>query len=348
MKPQNIHQRDLKFEDRTGAASSKDPWRRFQAGMGLLTLVLGLGAAGYTAIGLEPLDALYQTVITISTVGYREIGEVGGGYQIFTIFLILFGAGTALYTLGVLIETMFEGRLDGKFRRRRMQQQINRLNGHTILCGYGRVGQAVAGEIRKSGEEIVVVDRRPPDRLDERLVIVGDATDDDVLLRAGIKRAKTLVLAMDSDVDNLFVTLTARSINAGLFIVVRANEPASESKLRQAGADRMVNPHLIGGVRMAALVSNPGSAEFLDVVMQDEGFEVRLADFDVAEGSPFAGCSLADIRIRSITGANVLAVRRGGSYTTNPPPRFVLEPGDLFIALGAEEQLEALRDLSDR
>lgn len=343
-----MHRSDLKFEERAKPAAVRDPWRRFQAGMGLLTLVLVLGAAGYMTIGLEPLDALYQTVITISTVGYRELGEVGGGYQIFTIFLILFGAGTALYTLGVLIETMFEGRLDGQFRRRRVQLQINRLSGHTILCGYGRVGQAAAGEIRKSGEEIVVVDRRPPDRLDEKLMIVGEATDDDVLLRAGLKRAKTLVLAMDSDVDNLFVTLTARSINSGLFIVVRANEPTSESKLRQAGADRLINPHMIGGVRMAALVSNPGVAEFLDVVMQDDGFEVRLADFGVDEGSPFAGSSLADIRIRSITGANVLAVRRDGSYITNPPPRFVLEPGDLFIALGAEEQLEALRDLSVR
>lgn len=150
MSSKDIHLRDLRFED-AGAAASRDPWRRFQAGMGLLTLVLVLGAAGYMAIGLEPLDALYQTVVTISTVGYREIGDVGDGYQVFTIFLILFGAGTSLYTLGVLIETMFEGRLDGQLRRRRMQQQINRLNGHTILCGYGRVGQAVAGEIRKSG-----------------------------------------------------------------------------------------------------------------------------------------------------------------------------------------------------
>ncbi len=333
-----------KFRDREGrSADSKDPWRRFRRGVALLILVLVLGTMGYISLGLTPLDALYQTVVTISTVGYREIGMAGGGYQVFTIFLILFGTGTSLYTLGVLIETMFEGRLDGRFRRRRMQQQIDRLEGHAVLCGYGRVGRAITGELRRTGGEIVVVDRLEPKRIDDRLLIVGDATDDAVLVRAGLERAKTLVVALDSDVDNLFVTLTARSLNPRLFIVARVNEPATEHKLRQAGADRVVNPHLIGGARMAALVSHPEVAEFLDVVMHDGDFEVRLAEFLIPEGSDFVHRSLEDCRIRNTTGANVLAVRRGGSYITSLPPRFVFAPGDMFIALGTDEQLAALR-----
>ena len=323
----------------------KDPWRRFRAGLGLLMLVLVAGTGGYVALGLDLLDAVYQTVITISTVGYREIGDVAARYQVFTVFLILFGTGTSLYTLGVLIETMFEGRLDDQFRRRRMQRKIDRLTGHTVLCGYGQVGRAIEEELRRAGESVVTIDRQEPDYIDliEHRMVIGDATDDNVLLQAGVDRAKTLVLALDSDVDNLFIALSVRSINPGIFIVARANESATGPKLRQAGADRVVNPHQIGGARMAALVSHPDVSEFLDVVMNQGEFEVRLAHINVTAGSVFADNSLRDCGIRRTTGATVLAVRRGESFVTNPSRHFVLLPDDLLISLGTEEQLAALR-----
>ncbi len=315
--------------------------------MGVLALVLIGGTGGYAALGLSPLDALYQTVITISTVGYREVGEVGGRYQVFTVFLILFGASTSLYTLSVLIEIMFEGRLDGQFRRRRMQRKINRLKNHVVLCGYGQVGRAIEEELVRGGEVVVAIDRRELDHSpssNRRLMLIGEATDDQVMLQAGLDRAKALILALDSDIDNLFITLTARSINPDLFIVARANEPAVIPKLEQVGADRVVSPHQIGGARMAALVSHPEVVEFLDVVMHDGSFEVRLAETVITDLSTFAHLSLQECAIRTTTGATVLAVLRQGSFITNPSQDFVLLPDDRLISLGTPEQLEALAD----
>ena len=330
----------------TGSRIAEDPWRRVRAGLGVIALVLLVGTGGYMALGLDPLDAVYQTVITISTVGYREVGEVARRYQVFTVFLILFGTGTSLYTLGVLIETMFEGRLNGQFRRRRMQRRIDRMSGHVVLCGYGQVGRAIEGELIRDGEEVVIIDRQEPEpsrAFREHLLLVGDATDDDVLIRAGLKQAKTLIVALDSDVDNLFIALTARFLNPDIFIVARANESATVAKLEQAGADRVVNPDRIGGARIAALVSHPEVAEFLDVVMHDGDFEVRLAEMRITAGSVFADRSLADCAIRSTTGASVLAVRRDGSFIINPSLHLVFQPDDLLICFGTDEQLEALR-----
>ena len=321
-------------------------WTRFRAGLGLLALVLVLGTTGYVVLGLPWLDALYQTVITISTVGYRELGTFSTRYEVFTILLILFGTGTGLYTLGVLIDTMFEARVTGHFRRRRMRRRIDRLKGHVVLCGFGQVGEAICEEMTRSGKQVVIVDRLLPDRADGSSgipMVQGDATDDAVLHRAGLERARTLVLALDSDVDNLFVALTARSINPEIFIVARANHRAAIGKLQQAGADRVVNPHQIGGAHMAALVAQPEVVEFLDVVMRDGEFEVRMAHFEVAPGSRLAGRALGEAGIRHRTGSTILAIRRGETFLTNPDRQMVLEPGDIIIALGTEDHLRQLQ-----
>ena len=321
-------------------------WTRFRAGVALLALVLVLRTMGYVLLGLPWLDALYQTVITISTVGYRELGTFGTRYQVFTILLILFGTGTALYTLGVLIDTMFETRVTGHFRRRRMRRRIARFSGHVILCGFGQVGEAICEEMTRSGRQVVIVDRSLDDRVDDSFdipVVQGDATDDAVLQRAGLKRARTLVLALDSDVDNLFVALTARSTNPEIFIVARANHRAAIGKLRQAGADRVVNPHQIGGAHMAALVARPEVVDFLDVVMRDGEFEVRMAHFEIASRSQLAGRALGEAGIRRRTGSTILAIRRGETFLTNPDRQFVLEPGDIIIALGTEDHLRRLQ-----
>lgn len=321
-------------------------WTRFRAGLGLLGLVLVLGTTGYVLLGLPWLDALYQTVITISTVGYRELGIFSTRYEVFTILLILFGTGTGLYTLGVLIDTMFEARVTGHFRRRRMRRGIDRLKGHVVLCGFGQVGEAICEEMTRTGKQVVIVDRSLPDRVDSSFdipMVQGDATDDAVLHRAGLERARTLVLALDSDVDNLFVALTARSINPEIFIVARANHRAAISKLQQAGADRVVNPHQIGGAHMAALVAQPEVVEFLDVVMRDGDFEVRMAHFEIAPGSQLTGRALGEAGIRHRTGSTILAIRRGETFLTDPDRQLVLEPGDIIIALGTEDHLRQLQ-----
>ena len=321
----------------------QDPWGRFWAGLGVLALVIGGGTFGYHRLGLTVGEALYQTVITITTVGYGEVGTVTESYRVFTVVLILFGTGTALYTLGVLIESLFEGRLDDQIRRRRMQKKITRLSGHVVLCGFGQVGRSINRDLADAGRTVVVVDRRELDGLALPHNVLGEATDDSVLVSAGLQRASTLVLALDSDVDNLFVALTARSMCPSLFIVARSNESSAEPKLRQAGVDRVVNTHEIGGSRMAALVLQPDVVEFLDVVMHDDQLTVHLAETAVVLDGPFDGMALSACEINESTGATVLAVRRAESFVTNPPDHFVLAAGDVLIALGTMNQLAELK-----
>ena len=320
----------------------QDPWGRFWAGLGVLVLVTVVGTFGYHRLGLTVGEALYQTVITITTVGYEEIGTVTDNYRLFTIVLIMFGVGAALYTLSVLIESLFEGRLDIEIRRRRMQRQIDRLSDHVVLCGFGQVGRAIHRDLDAAGRTVVVVDRRDLD--DEELphTLIGEATDDSVLVAAGLERASTLVLALDSDVDNLYIALTARSMRPSLFIVARSNNSIAEPKLRQAGVDRVVNTHEIGGSRMAALVLTPDVIDFLGEVMHADELSVRLAETPVSAGGPFAGRTLAACEIDESTGATVLAVRRHGSFVTDPPDDFVLAADDVLIALGTRGQLADL------
>jgi voltage-gated potassium channel len=326
--------------------SSDDPWRRVRLGLLLLASVIVGGSLGYVVLGLSPLDAVYQTVTTVTTVGFREVEHFDAPRQVFTIVLVLVGVGTVLYTFGVLLETLVEGGLTDLFGRRRMQRRIDSMTGHVIVCGWGRVGRTIAAFVQGAGHEVVVVERDP-----ERIqgsphdVVEGDATDDAVLAKAGIDRARTLIAALSADADNLYVTLSGRALRPDLFIVARARTEGAEPKLRQAGADRVVNPQHIGGARMAAFALQPNVAEFLDVVMHDGSLEFRLEEVAVPVTSPLAGFSLRDTHIRDRTGALVLALRSAdGRFRTNPPPDTVIEPGQVLIAIGTTTQLRALVD----
>jgi len=323
-------------------------WSRFRACLGLLALVLVLGTIGYILLGLTWFEAIYQTVITISTVGFREVGPTSTPYRVFTIFLIVFGTAAALYTLRVLIDTMFEVRLTSHVRRRRMQKRIDRLKGHTILCGYGQVGEAIHEELVRSGRQVVVVDKVAPEAgqyPSELLFVFGDATDDEVLTKAGVERAADLVLALDSDVDNLYVTLSTRTANPHIFILARANQRDTIQKLEQAGADRVVNPHQIGGAHMASLISQPEAMDFLGEFLQDGDLMVSYCQ--VLSDSGLAGRTIGDSHIRARTGCSILAIRRDGIFLTNPDLDTVLGEGDLLFALGTEGNLKQLRVLNE-
>jgi voltage-gated potassium channel len=306
--------------------------------------VLGIGTVGYVLLGFGWLDAVYQAVTTVATVGFREVVPFGTAEKIFTILLVLGGVGTTLYALGVVLESLLEGRLTGSFGRRRMDRKIAGLTGHVVVCGWGRVGRAVAATVTGHGGDVVVVDRNP-ERVESQpfSYVVGDVTDDAVLLGAGVERARVLVAALDTDADNLFLTLSARALNRSLFIVARARVASTEAKLTQAGADRVVNPQSIGGARMAAFALQPNVAEFLDVVMHDGSLEFRLEEVCVPEGSSVAGSSLRSAHLRDQTGALVLALKEpDGTFTTNPAPDTLLVPGQFLIAIGTSVQLEAL------
>jgi voltage-gated potassium channel len=323
-----------------------EAWHRLRFGVAALVAVLVVGTAGYVALGFSVLDAIYQTVTTVSTVGFREVQPLSSGGRVFTIVLILVGVATALYTFTLILEAVVEGQIQEVLGRKRMERQISRMADHVIVCGFGRVGRNLARYVSGAGQEVVVIES-DPDRAAQAEgsahVVRGDATSDEVLKEAGIERARVLVTALNTDADNLFVTLTARSLCSELFIVARARVESSEAKLAQAGADRVVNPQRLGGSRMAAFVLQPHVVEFLDVVMHDGSLEFRLEEVPLPDGSPLAGRSLREAHIRDSTGALVLALRdSGGEFTTNPPPETVLIAGQILIAIGTEGQLEAL------
>lgn len=324
-------------------------YRRVLLGLLILAVVVTIGTIGYVMLGFSLLDALYQTVTTISTVGFREVEPLSAVGKVFTIGLILSGVGTALYTFTVALETLIDGHLRDLFGRRRMHRQIEKMTDHVIVCGWGRVGQSISRYLAHAGQKLVVVDR-DPERIPEipHPYVQGDVTDDDIMYAAGIERARVLVAALDTDAANLYATLSGRSLRPDLFIIARAHSDSSEPKLERAGANRVVNPQRIGGARMAALALQPHVAEFLDVVMHDGDLEFRLEEIEVSRRSPLAGRSLRDAQIRDRTGALVLAVRGDdGSFTTNPPPETEMAPGQILIAIGTPDQLCALEKVAE-
>jgi voltage-gated potassium channel len=322
-----------------------DPWWRFRLGVALLLGVHAFGTAGYVAVGLDPFEALYQTAITVTTVGYGEVGpadEVDTAYRAFTLLLVLLGASSVVYTASVLLETLVEGSLNDRFRTRRMLHRVEKLSDHVIVAGWGRVGRAVARYARRAGVPVVVVDREAVTTEGDPQAVVDDANDDDILRAAGIERARTLVAALSNDIDNLSLALTARSLRSDLFIVARVADQRNERKFLRAGANRVVNPYDIGGSRMGALAFQPHVAEFLDEVLDNEIRDVDLREVPIEAGSPAAGTSLA-----SVTGgedhALVIAVRHAdGTYVTNPSATRGLATGDVLIALGSAAQLDRL------
>jgi voltage-gated potassium channel len=322
-------------------------WRRLIFALAALASVMVGGTVGYLLLGFSLLDALYQTVTTVTTVGFREVEPLTATGKVFTIALIVVGVGVALYTLGVIIETLLEGQLPEVFGRRRMERKITGMSEHVVVCGWGRVGRAIARDLAAMGASPVVVDNDPI-RVENvpYPAVLGDATDDDILDRAGVQRARALVAALDTDAGNLFVTLSARALRPELFIVARVRLEENEDKLRRAGSNRVVNPQSIGGARMAAFVLQPYVTEFVDVVMHDRGIEFRLEEIVVPQGSPIEGYSIREAHVRDRTGALVLALRdQNGTFTTNPPPETLINADQIIIAIGTPGDLEKLQRL---
>lgn len=328
---------------RTRSSLGVDPWQRVRGGLAILAVIIGVGVLGYRLLGLGLFDALYQTVITVTTVGYEEIGEpeqIDRAYRWFSLGLALFGVSGALYTLGVMVEAYVEGSLNDGLRIRREQRMIDRLSGHLIVAGAGRVGTAIARYVVRHGAEVVIIEM---DASATGLpTVVGDATDDDTLRRAGIERAATLIAALDTDAANLYVTLSARAINPGLHIVARTNDQAAEPKFFQAGADRVVNPHEIGGSRMGALAMHPTLAEFLDEVLHDDSHGVSVDEIEVGDESPACGRTLHEL-LGSKGQPLVIAIRdHQHGYVANPAADTVVGAGAILVVLGSAAEVGAL------
>jgi len=316
-----------------------------------LVAVTVFGTVGYLLLGFTLLEAVYQTVTTVATVGFREVQPLSTAGMVFTIVLIVVGVGTVLYNLGVILETVTEGQLRQHLERRRMDRRIAALRGHVIICGYGRVGRAATDFLVSGGNEVVVVDTDPARLADlpvETPHLVGDVTEDRVLREAGLEHARAVVVALDNDADTVYATLSARAMRPDIVIVARARTTDSKAKLHLAGATRAVNPQRIGGRRLAVFALQPHVAEFFDVVLHDESIDWRVEQVPVAAGSSVAGQSLGGLRLREQTGVLLLAVRRSPAdvLEPNPPDDLVVPAGAVLIALGTQAELDALADLA--
>jgi voltage-gated potassium channel len=326
--------------------------RRIESALLALGVIVVAGVLGYMVFeGWSFIDALYMTVITLTTVGYREVRPLDTAGELWTMALLITGVGTLFYAAVSSVELVVEGTIRGYFGRRRMQAAIGKLQGHYILCGYGRVGRQVAREFARDDVPFVVVDQGPGITeecvAEGYLALLGEASDDDVLERAGVRRARGLVAAVDSDAENVFVVLSARKLNPKLNIVARASSDESAAKLEMAGADRTLSPYAVGGRRLASLATQPLIVDFLDIVTRGEhGIEFRLEEFGVPEDSFIAGNTIGELRIAERTGAIILATRnKEGTFDTTPSASDRIRAGDTLVVLGTREQISRLERL---
>ncbi len=324
-----------------------DARQRIRLGLLVLFAIAAAGTAWYWFIeGWSFMDSLYMTVVTVSTVGFAEIRPLDATGQAFTIALIVFGVGAVLYSLAALWAEVLESELF-QVGRRRMQRQLAKLDGHTVVCGYGRVGRTIAEFLRSEGPVVVVdtVEHRCDRAVTAGYFAVhGDATDDAVLAEAGLARASILIVSLQSDGDAISVALSAQAQNPDLHVVARANASHNEAKLMQAGVDHVVNPLEIGAKRIAAFARQPAVADFIDVVMHGGPLEYSLEEMVLPTNSPIDGLVLSEARIRDGSGgALILALRDAqGTFHSNPPPSTSLRAGTTLIVIGTAAQHRAL------
>lgn len=317
-----------------------------------LSALLAVGTAGYHLLAeMTLVDALYMAVITISTVGFGEIQPLGPDGRLFTIALIVGGGGVAAYALSTLAEFMLSGDLQSYISHRRRQMLVDKLSGHSIVCGYGRVGRHVADELKAHGQPFVVLDLSDEKVEKVRhagyLALRGNAANEEALRAAGVARANALVATASSDAENVFIVLTARAMRPDLVIVARANYDESEDKLRRAGANRVILPYRICGRRMAAVLARPGVADFLDEVMHASALEFLVDQVAIGASSSIAGLTLGEANLRSRLGVTVLALLAPGQpIDTSPGAASLLRKDATIIALGTREQLQRLADLA--
>jgi voltage-gated potassium channel len=335
------------------AKSRKSPyWHIRTAGLIFIGLII-IGTIGYMLIAkLAFFQALYMTVITISTVGYRELFKIPNrGAELFTMFIILSGLATVVYMTTSIVELLLEGRMLEMMGRRKYLRELHDISGHYVICGYGRVGKQIAKECKSRGTSVVIIEKSQgiyeQCQADGFICVHGDATEEAELRRAGLERAKGLVTALSSDADNLFVTMTARIVRPDIFIVGRCNSDETESKLYRAGADRAISPHNVGGRRMAALLLKPLICDFLDVVTHGELVELTLEDVHIEPGSAVVGRAIRDVLVDDLKGIGILGLKRPKrDFQINPHGDTVMDAGDILIVQGSAPSIEALRKVS--
>jgi voltage-gated potassium channel len=313
----------------------------------LVSVIVG-GTVGYVLVeGWSVWDAFYMTVITVTTVGYKEVHDLSPAGQAFTVVLLLGGVGTVLYTFTFLATAIVEGGLPKRLQRRRLYHMLENIRDHFIVCGYGRIGAIVTDQFQRQGIRFVIVER---DTTRARaalslgmLVVEADATREDVLREAGIDRARGLIAAVGTDAENVYTVLSARVLNPNLFIVGRAEGEDSVLKLERAGANRVISPYQIGAMQMAQTALRPTVVDFVALATNAENFELSMEEITIGKGSPLAGQSIVNANLRHRFGVVVVAIQRNDRRMEfNPEPDATMVEGDKLVVLGRPESLKSL------
>lgn len=335
-----------------GPPEQDGPLTRLRTALLLLFAVLLAGAVGYHLLAkLSILDSFYMAITTLFTVGFREMGEVNARTKLFTIFYLVTGLGAATYALSNLTALLLEGDLRGYLMERRMEKRLDALKDHIIVCGFGKMGFQAAWELKKAGIPFVIVEQdetkgRSP-RFAGELILYGNAMEELILERAGIRRARGLITALTTDADNVLVTLTVKQIRPDLPVVARSAKLGTERQLRAAGANHIVSPYEIGGRRMAALLLKPEMMNFFDVVLQQEQLELGLERIAIARDSVLVGQTLREARLRHATGSLLVGlVHPGAGLQFNPSGDERFQAGDELLVMGPTDALETLTRLA--
>jgi voltage-gated potassium channel len=316
-----------------------------------LSLLLGgvvvTGTAGYMLItGASLIDAVYMTIISVTTVGFREVVPLSTAGKIFTIFLIITGLGIVFYVLETIVEDTMEGRIRKILGRRKMERNIAKMKNHVVVAGYGRMGEVVCRDLQQSSVEFIIIERDP-----QRFaaaeehgynVLNANATEEDALKAAGVEKARCLISLLSDDADNIFAVLSAREVNPALIIVTRAMDSINEKKLIKAGASRVVSPYELSSHRIVRMVQMPNVVDFFDTVLGPQGYGLTLEERVLGEKSMLDGVAIRDAGLREQFNAVVVAVRRAGEMTFNPSPDFALRRGDILIVIGEKEGLRSI------
>jgi voltage-gated potassium channel len=320
----------------------------------LLAVTLCTGTASFVLLeGYSAFDAFYMTLITITTVGYQEIHPLSHAGRVFNSFLILFGVAAIFIAAGAMTQSIIELELQDRYGKRRKKKMIDNLHDHFIVCGFGRVGRNASTELQRLQAAVIVIDRNQ-DRVERAmhlgmLALEADATLDGTLRAAGVMRAKGLIASLPSDAENLFIILSAKTLNPGLTVVTRASEEEAEIKLRRAGADIVFTPYAIVGHRIAQALVKPHLVEFLNIATSDVGPQVTLEQMMLSPKSQLASKTFGEIQKHCSTGVIPLAIRRaGGQMVFNPTPETLVSAGDYLIAIGEKPGLEKLERLLGR
>ena len=325
--------------------------KRLRISFTLLSATIFLGTIGYYFVeDMSLFESFYMTLITISTVGFSEVKPLTNYGRIVTIAIISTGITIGAYTIGTIVRMLIEGELRKTYGRRKLEKQISTLHDHYIICGYGRIGSLICKELQYHNIDFVVIDNDPSsiERLEKEKMfyLPMDATTEDALLKAGITKARGVVTAVRSDADNIFITLTAKGLRPDIFILSRASQEKNESKLKRAGATRVVSPYLIGGRRMAQVLIRPTVVDFIDIAMMDKHLGLLMEEYRVKGSSNLIGKNLVESNLRKDFGIIIVAIKKNsGEMIFNPQPNEKLAPDDVIVVLGKKADLERMKSI---